>query len=123
MMWQRWKWPLAGIGVAAVVIAVWVIRSPGRPFNAVDWQDERLASKGVRLEMAERLVARGTLKGIPQAEIIGRMGKPAPASYSPNWQMVYWLAQGRGSSPTESDWLMIRLTDDGFVSEYRIVRD
>ncbi len=57
--------------MAIVVVAVMGLRRnyfPGRSFDPVGWGDESLAWNGVRMEMADRLIAQGLLVGKTRAE-------------------------------------------------------
>jgi hypothetical protein len=51
------------------------------------------------------------------------LGEPPPTSYFRQWDMVYWLGMERGFVSIDSEWLVIRLDQDGRVAESRIVTD
>jgi hypothetical protein len=113
---------LAVLAVAAVVV-MWRLRFPGQAFDPVAWQDEAQVRQEVRLGMADRLVAQGTLRGKVRAEVVEMLGEPPPTGYFSEWDLVYWLGPERGFIRIDSEWLVIRLGPDGRVTEYRIVRD
>jgi hypothetical protein len=123
---KRWKWwgIVARVAVVAVVVlAVRWVWFPGRAFNSVVWQDAVQVRQGVRLEMADRLVARGTLIGKSRAMVVELLGEPPPTGYFADWDLVYWLGPERGFISIDSEWLVLRLDADGRVTENRIVRD
>jgi hypothetical protein len=113
---------LAGLAVVAVVV-IWRLWFPGREFDPVAWQDEAQIRQEVRLGMADRLVAQGTLWEKVRAEVVEMLGEPPPTGYFSEWDLVYWLGPERGFIRIDSEWLVIRLGPDGRVTEYRIVRD
>jgi hypothetical protein len=116
---------LAGLAVVAVAagVVIWGIWFPGRAFDPVAWQDEAQIRQEVRLGMADRLVAQGTIHGKTRAEVVEMLGEPPQTEYFREWDLVYWLGPERGFIRIDSEWLVIRLSPDGRVSEYRIVRD
>src|SRR5262245_44084202 len=84
---------------ACVLILGLVVRKgwfPGKPFDSVAWQDPEEVKKGVRLEMADRLLARGKLLGKTRAEVLDFLGQPTETSYFGSWDLVYWLGFERG---------------------------
>jgi hypothetical protein len=107
----------------AAVIVIWRLWFPGRAFDPVAWQDEAQVRQEVRLGMADRLVAQGTLHGKTRTEVVEMLGEPPLTEYFRDWDLVYWLGPERGFIRIDSEWLVIRLSPDGRVSEYRIVRD
>lgn len=95
----------------------------GRGFDPVAWQDPVRVKQGVRLEMADRLVARGTLRGRTRQQVIQMLGKPSDEGYFRDWPLVYWIGPERGFMSIDSEWLVLRLGPDDRVIECRIVRD
>jgi hypothetical protein len=96
---------------------------PGRAFDPVAWQDKSQVQQGVRLGMADRLIARRTLIGKTRAEVVELLGEPPHTGYFADWDMVYWLGPERGFISIDSEWLVVRLAKDGRVVDNRIVRD
>lgn len=112
----------AAVAVVAVLAVRWVW-FPGRSFDSAAWQDETLVEQGVRLEMADRLIARGTLVGRTRTEVVEVLGEPPRTAYFADWDLVYWLGPERGFFSIDSEWLVLRLGADGRVTNNRIVRD
>lgn len=104
-------------------LTVWWIWFPGRAFDPVAWQDQAQVQEGVRLSMADRLVARSTLLGKARTEVIALLGEPTPTNYFSDWDMVYWLGEERSIFPIDSEWLVLRFGTEGRVVENRIVTD
>jgi hypothetical protein len=73
--------------------------------------------------MADRLIARDTLRGTSRLEVVEMLGEPPATGYFRNWDLVYWLGPERGFLGIDSEWLVVRLDMQGRVTEYRIVRD
>ncbi len=119
------RWLIIALAVLAViaVIAVRCVWFPGRAFDPNVWKDEAQVRQGVRLEMADRLIARGTLLGKTRDEVMQQLGEPPPTGYFADWDMVYWIGPERGYFSIDSEWLVLRLGEDGRVVENRIVRD
>jgi hypothetical protein len=115
---------LAGVALAALAAAVlaW-FQDPGRDFDPVLWRDDAMKRQGVRLGMADRLAARGSLMHKTRAEVVAMLGEPPPTEYFKGNDLVYWLGPERSYFGIDSEWLAIRLGKDGRVAECRIVRD
>jgi hypothetical protein len=124
-MSRKKRWLVLAIVVLAVVLPIVIFRIyyPGQAFDPVIWQDKTQAEKGIRLGMADRLVAQGTLLRNTRSEIVALLGEPPPTGYFRNWDLVYWLGPERGFISIDSEWLVFRFTDDGHCCENRIVRD
>lgn len=73
--------------------------------------------------MADRFVARGLLFGKTKDDIVAMLGDPPETGYFHDWDLVYWLGQERGFIGIDSEWLVVRFGQDGFVTEYHIVHD
>jgi hypothetical protein len=121
----RKRWFVVALGTLAVVagLMVWRVWFPGRAFDPVTWRDESDVQQGVRLGMADRLIARRTLLGKTRAEVVELLGEPPPTGYFADWDMVYWLGPERSFISIDSEWLVLRLAEDGRVVDNRIVRD
>lgn len=125
-MTKRWKWSLVIVVATTSLIAVLVIRwawFPGRAFDSVVWQDETHVKQGARLEMADRLIARRALLGKSRAEVVGMLGEPSATAKFGDWDLVYWLGPERGYFSIDSEWLVLRLAENGLVIDNRLVRD
>jgi hypothetical protein len=115
---------IVAVSVLAIAssIVVWQCWFPGRAFDSTGWNDDAQVEEGIRLAMADRLVARGTLHGKTRAEVVDLLGEPVPGGHFREWDLVYWLGPERGYMSVDSEWLVLRLAD-GQVCEYRIVHD
>jgi len=111
------------IGVLFVSFVVWRTWVPGRSFDPDLWHSETLMQEGIRLGMADRLIARPTLKNKTRAEVVEMLGEPPETEYFRDWDLVYWLGTERGFMNIDSEWLVLRLHENGRVAECRIVRD
>jgi hypothetical protein len=109
-------------GVALVSIAVWIIWFPGVAFDSAVWNGPQVRD-GVRLKMADRLVARRILIGKSRSDVLGLLGEPPATGYFKEWDLVYWIGPERGFISIDSEWLVLRLGTNGRVSEVKIVRD
>jgi len=119
------RWLIVAFAASAIiaVILVYRVRFIGSRFDSVVWRDETQLRRGVRLEMADRLIARGTLNGRTRSEVVDLLGEPPPTEYFAEWNLVYWLGPERGFISIDSEWLVLRLGKAGRVVEVRIVRD
>ncbi len=124
-MAQRTPSFLIAVGVLAVAaaLAFWLRGATGRPFDPKAWRADERVGDGVRQEMADRIVARQTLRGKSRAEVVDMLGEPPPHGNVTGWDMAYWLGLERGFIRLDSEWLIIRLGQDGRVQECRIYRD
>jgi hypothetical protein len=122
---RRERWIVVALGTLALVawLMVWWVWFPGRAFDPVAWRDESQVQRGVRLGMADRLIARRTLLGKTRAEVVELLGEPPPTEYFADWDMVYWLGPERGFISIDSEWLVLRLAEDGRVVDNLILRD
>jgi hypothetical protein len=121
---QRRTWltivtTLGGL-VACVLVPLYIFWYPGKPFDAVTWQQDAQLEQGDRIQMAKRLIARGTLEGMTRAEVVDLLGKPEDPAPLPRWDLMYWLPTGE-YSPAE--WLALRLSSSGRVKTCQIVAD
>jgi hypothetical protein len=71
------RWMAIAVLLAGVVLSVtWRVRNPGHAFDPVAWRDAALVEQGIRLSMADRLVARDALRGKTRMEVIEMLGEP-----------------------------------------------
>ncbi len=73
--------------------------------------------------MADRLLSDGALIGLTRAELVGMLGEPPKTNYFSDWDVVYWLGPERGLAGIDSEWLIVRIGEDGRVAEARLVTD
>jgi hypothetical protein len=111
-----------GSVVLTVLLWYWTT-SREQLFDSIRWQEESHVKQGARLGMADSLVAHRTLLGKTRSEVVELLGEPPPTEYFRDWDLVYWLGPERGFISIDSEWLVLRLAEDGRVQENRIVRD
>ena len=85
--------------------------------------DKVQIQKGVRLEMADQLIAQNKLHGMTRVEVVELLGEQSTTNKFKDWDMVYWLGNERGFMSIDSEWLVIHLDANGRVRDYRNVRD
>ena len=122
MTTRRWSLAIA-LQPSSWAETVWLIRNPGTPFDSVAWQAHAQVQQGVRLKMADRLVAWRTLQGKTRQQVVDLLGKPSDEGYFRNWDLVYWLGNEGGFISIDSEWLVVRLGKDDRVADCRIVKD
>lgn len=78
----------------------------------------------IRLRMIDDLMARHDLDGKTRKDVVALLGEKDKTPYFSEWDLVYFLGPGRfGDAIGDSEWLVIRFTPDGKVSDYRVVHD
>lgn len=120
---RRHRIIIIALTVVAVATVAWVFWPSGRAFDPAAWKDETQVKEGVRVAMADRVVARRMLSGKTRPEVIALLGEPPRTGYFSDWDLVYWLGPERGFMSIDSEWLVVRFDANERVSEYRIVRD
>lgn len=120
---RRKTW-LGILGAAAVVVGIVKCSVfSGRSFDAILWRDPVHMQDGVRLGMADRLLANRTLIGLTRSQVVAMLGEPPPTEYFRDWDLVYHLGMERSFISIDSEWLVARLGPDGRVVQARIVTD
>jgi hypothetical protein len=76
-----------------------------------------------RLRMVDDLIATVPLVGLPKVRVTELLGEGDQTNYWKDWDAVYWLGPERGLFRIDSEWLVLRLSPEGRVTEYRIVTD
>ena len=114
---------LAAAALLLAAVGAWAVWPTGRAFDQAVWRDEKQVVQGVRLEMADRIMASKMLRGKTRAEVVEMLGEPPKTEYFKSWDMVYWLGPERGFISIDSEWLVVKLDAQGRVSDYRIVHD
>jgi hypothetical protein len=94
-------------------------------FDSRVWKNTELAptTNYPRLRMVNDLLKKYELKGMSRPEIETLLGLPDKTPYFSSWDMVYHLGPERGFMSIDSEWLVIRVNDQGTVYEHRIVTD
>jgi hypothetical protein len=117
---RRW---MAVVAVVALCLGwvVWVYRYPGRAFEPIAWKDPNRAEQGVRLSMADRIVAWNSLGGKTREEVLDLLGQPA--SGGTGGELTYYLGPERGFISIDSEWLSLKFGPDGRVVRSYIWRD
>ncbi len=72
--------------------------------------------------MMDELQGQHALKGLTRQEVIELLGEPTPTEYFSDWDIVYVLGP-TPIFPIDFEWLIIRLDENGRVSEYHQVSD
>ena len=108
--------------MASAVIGMWIAFYPGQSFDRDLWLTDQPRSVA-RQRMADRLLARRILIGLPRPQVIAMLGEPRDTEYFRQWDMVYLLGDERGFISIDSEWLVLRLGSNGKVIEARLVRD
>lgn len=118
------------IGAAAVVAAGLVVgallleserRRPGR-FDGRLWKLVGPEDDD-RLEMADDLIARGKLDGLPRAKVLRLLGEPnATGRFQPG-DFAYRLGLERSYMPVDFEWLVIHFGPDDRVARHWITTD
>ena len=122
-MTKRWLRGVAGVVAPLVCLLVWRIWFPGQAFDSIQWQAAENARSGVRLRMADRLIARGTLIGLTRNEAVALLGEPPDHGYFTDWDLVYLLGDERGFVSIDSEWLVLRLGPNGRITQAKLVTD
>ncbi len=92
-------------------------------FDSTAWQSLEAQKPHIRLSMVDDLMRRYELKGMPAEAVVGLLGPSDNTDKFSDWDYVYWLGPERGMFRIDSEWLVLRLTNDGTVAEARVVRD
>ncbi len=66
---------------------------------------------------------RGVLKGKSRAQVEALLGPAEETEKFRSWHLVYHLGPERGLFRIDSEWLVVRFSPAGNVTEYRLVRD
>jgi hypothetical protein len=120
--WPRRAWVLGAVVVAGYLF---VARAPLPLIQSwwlageAKWNDPW----NRRHRMADWLVLSRSLIGKTRAQVVGDLGEPPPTDYFRDSSLVYNLGSERGFISIDSEWLVIRIGNDGRVVEARIVRD
>jgi outer membrane protein assembly factor BamE (lipoprotein component of BamABCDE complex) len=126
---RRFRKLLGIVTVAAILCTTGLYWFRGAPFDRAAWLDDAQIQQGVRLKMADRLVARRTLEGMSRSQVVALLGSPPRQEYFPEYELVYWL--GRERKPLfsfmfisiDSEWLAVKFGDNQRVSKAKILRD
>jgi hypothetical protein len=76
-----------------------------------------------RHRIADGMLLTGRLVGCSREEVVGLLGEPPATAYFRDWQLVYNLGAERSWLSIDSEWLVLRLGQDGLVHEAALVRD
>jgi hypothetical protein len=119
----HWTRRACALGVS-VVACYLVISCAPLPFiqswwGEIPWNDRW----NRRQRMADWLIYSQSLIGSTRAQVVAKLGEPPSTDYFRDWSMVYNLGPERGFMSIDSEWLVVRISEDGRVEEARIVRD
>lgn len=120
--WVTRAWALSAIVAVGYVLAA---RAP-LPLIETWWRGDEVRWNDPwnrRHRMADWLVLTHSLIGKTRAQIVAELGEPPPTDYFRDWSLVYNLGPERGFMSIDSEWLVVRIGEDGRVAEARIARD
>lgn len=114
---------LAALAVATIAAGAWW--ATAGQFDPEAWQANRHRplTGPPRIDMIDDLLERHELVGRPRATVVALLGEPEETDYFREYDMVYWLGPERGLISIDSEWLVLRLSGDGRVTERRVVSD
>jgi hypothetical protein len=95
-------------------------------FDSAVWKSRSRAGDAMwpaRLRMVDDLMQQHLLDSQSRARVEELLGPPDQTEYFREWDMVYYLGPERGPIRIDSEWLVLRLSATGKVTEYQIVRD
>jgi hypothetical protein len=95
-----------------------------RSFDGSAWQE---AADGdshwpARLRMVDDLLRRHDMHGWPRSRVEQLLGPPDETAYD-EWDMAYLLGPIRYGFGLGSEWFVLRLDENGRVTDYRIMTD
>jgi len=94
-------------------------------FNRARWDaayNQVLDGSHTRERMADALVASKQLVGMSRAEVFALLGEPPATDKWPEYDLVYWLGPTH-PFPIDSEWLVMRLSVSGKVTEADRIAD
>lgn len=94
-------------------------------FEAPVWRDSTAAysARAPRGCMVDDLLDRTHFRGMPRGDVVALLGPPEHTEYFRDYDLVYWLGPERGFLSIDSEWLVMRLDEQGRVREARLVTD
>ncbi len=95
--------------------------SPSGTFNGDKWKNADLSTRE-RVEMVGPLLDQHPLKGLSRTEVIELLGEPTSTDKWKNWDMIYVLGPTE-YMPIDHEWLVIRLDEEGRVTDYDVTAD
>jgi hypothetical protein len=110
------------LSVAVFVLGLWFFEHPHRRFDSAVWKSPSTQAT-VRLQMADDLTHHHKLIGLTRMEVVTLLGEPPKTEYFKGFDLVYLLGPERGFISIDSEWLVIRLGEDGRVNSASIARD
>ena len=96
----------------------------GIEFDKERWNAPDAIKHGVRLRMADRMIALGKLDGLHRKAVEELLGVPPKVVYFSDWDSVYRLGRERNwIASIDSEWLGISYNENGYVEKVEILRD
>lgn len=113
----------------SAALIVKVLCFPGIAFDSIGWQSGEFI--GVRQQMADRMIARGSLDGMTRDDVFEMLGPPLRRQrpdFAEEWDICYRLGWDRGLIDRDSsllfmddsEFLVIRFDEADQVAAYRI---
>ena len=112
--------------IIAALFAFYLITSVQFPFVQAWWHaayDDPHDLFSKRHRMADWLVMTGALEGLSRGEVLAKLGQPPPTAKFTDYDLVYHLGDERGFLSIDSEWLVMRLSQSGKVTESQVIRD
>lgn len=116
------------LSILVLAVAIYlVIGNRPAEFNRQLWIESGsgpFSKEAPRLTMADGLVRSRVLIGMSLPEVEAMLGPQSEAQYfRREYDLVYWLGAERNFISIDSEWLVLKLSRQGMVTEARIVTD
>lgn len=73
--------------------------------------------------MVDDLLATGRLIGQSRESAVQMLGPADDTPYFRDYDLVYWLGPERGFFSIDSEWLIIKLDEEGVIRDASLARD
>ena len=93
------------------------------PFISSKWQDSILVHSDlpIRIGMIEDFITHYKPYQKSKEEILNLLRKPDNSEDLKEWDLVYWLGKEQSLISSNSQWFVIKLDSNNFVSKFQIV--
>jgi hypothetical protein len=119
---------LVGAALIALVVVIVIIRLQPLKFDSATWKsspamDARSSMHDRRQRMADDFLAAHNPIGWTRHQVLDKLGPDDDTQYFRQYyDLVYFLGPERGGFPIDSEWLVIKFTND-VVTEAQLVTD
>ncbi|MEO0476612.1 MAG: hypothetical protein AAF085_11685 [Planctomycetota bacterium] len=119
---------LIGMLASIVYLFVWSPESwrlYRQAFDAEIWKSSPATwdEDSPRLMMVDDLLATGRLIGQSRESAVQMLGPADDTPYFRDYDLVYWLGPERGFFSIDSEWLIIKLDEEGVIRDASLARD